>query len=139
MDQIQMTKLCTAEATLSVRMLGKMPTGTKIDISFSGTATGTYWEGERPIQGIDYTTSRQDGNLSLDILGTIGEGKELVSYRAYGVGVSESPTRIHPYEAVTFQTADPELEWLNRTVGVVVGTSSGPHLTLHIFAVKPPE
>jgi hypothetical protein len=118
------------------RMLGKMPAGVRIDFPFEGTATSPHWEGERPVNGIDYVTIRSDGHMDLDIRGTIGMKRETVAYRASGVSVVVSETEAHPQELITFQTGNEDLAWLNTAVGVGLGGGEAGDLTLEIYIIK---
>ena len=129
-------EFCTITATLRPRMLGKTPSGVRIDFAFEGTAEGTHWEGARPVSGVDYATVRGDGNLDLQIRGVIGEGRQTVSYQAFGVSIMKSKTEAIPQELLTFQTSDPDLSWLNTAVGVAVGQGEGLNLTLTVYVVK---
>ena len=124
------------KASMTPRMLGHTPAGTRIDFPFEGTATGPHWEGERPVRGIDYVTVRGDGNMDLDIHATIGEKRDTVSYRATGVSVAHEDRTASPQELITFQTGNEDLAWLNSTVGVGLGTG-GAQLDLTIYIVRP--
>ena len=74
-------EFCQITATMTPRMLGKMPQGARIDFPFEGTATSSHWEGERPVKGVDYVTVRLDGHMDLEIRATIGEKRETVAYQ----------------------------------------------------------
>jgi hypothetical protein len=128
---------CTVTASMKPRMLGKMPSGVRIDFPFEGTATSPHWEGERPVQGIDYVTVRGDGHMDLEIHGTIGAKRETVAYRATGVSVVVSDTEAHPQELITFQTGNEDLAWLNTAVGVGLGGGEAGALTLDIHIIRP--
>lgn len=127
---------CEIAATMSPRMLGKMPAGTRIDFPFEGTARSAHWEGERPVKGVDYVTVRSDGHMDLDIRATIGEKRETVAYRATGVSVALSPTEASPQELITFQTGNEDLAWLNTAVGVGLGGGEGGTISLTIYIVR---
>lgn len=129
-------EFCTIKATMTPRLLGNMPAGTRIDFPFEGTATSSHWEGERPVRGVDYVTVRGDGNMDLEIRGTIGEKRETVAYRATGVSVVHSQTSASPQELITFQTGHAELAWLNTVVGIGLGNGEGPELTLDVYVVR---
>ena len=129
-------EFCAIKATMQPRLLGNMPAGTRIDFAFEGTATSDHWEGERPVRGVDYVTIRGDGNMDLEIRGTIGEKRETVAYRASGVSVVHSQTSASPQELITFQTGNEDLAWLNAVVGVGLGKGDGPALDLRIFVVR---
>ena len=129
-------EFCTITAALRPRMLGKTPSGVRIDFAFEGSAVGPHWEGSRPVAGVDYATVRSDGNLDLDIRGVIGEGRKTVSYRAIGVSIMKSRTEAVPQELMTFETSDEDLSWLNTAVGVAVGQGEGLDLTLTVYIVK---
>lgn len=129
-------EFCTVKASMTPRMVGHTPAGTRIDFPFEGTATGPHWEGERPVRGVDYVTVRGDGNMDLDIHATIGEKRETVSYRATGVSVAHEDRTASPQELITFQTGSENLAWLNSAVGVGLGTG-GAQLDLTIYIVRP--
>jgi hypothetical protein len=129
-------EFCRISATMAPRMLGKMPSGTRIDFPFEGTATSSHWEGERPVRGVDYVTVRGDGHMDLDIRGTIGEKRETVAYRASGVSIVKSPTEALPQELITFQTGNEDLAWLNTAVGVALGQGEGPAITLTVYLIR---
>lgn len=129
-------EFCTIRATMAPRMIGRVPAGTRIDFPFSGTATGSHWEGERPVSGIDYVTVRQDGNMDLEIRGTIGEKRDTVGYRATGVSIAHEDNTASPQELITFQTGNADLDWLNSVVGVALG-HGGAELDLTLYIVRP--
>lgn len=126
-----LTNLCTIVVTLDVTPIGKVGTGLRIDVPFSGVATSSHWDGERPVEGVDYVTIGDDGIQHLDIRGRIGTGKEVVSYRAIGRGDAAGPM-----ELLTFETANDDLAHLNSTVAVAVGSVDGNQLTLEVAAVE---
>ena len=127
---------CTIKASMRPRMLGRMPSGTRIDFPFEGTATSPHWEGERPVQGVDYVTVRGDGNMNLDIRASIGAKRETVAYHATGVSVVVSETEAHPQELITFETGNEDLQWLNTAVGVGLGGGEAGDLSIDIYIVK---
>lgn len=127
---------CTIDAALKPRMIGDTPAGTRIDFPFEGTASGPHWEGERPVNGVDFVTVRSDGNMDLEIRGTIGAKRDIVSYRAIGVSVVKGPTEAHPRELLTFATGNEQLGWLNSCVGVALGSGVDGHLTLDVYIVR---
>ncbi len=130
-------EFCTIKATLDMNVIGKAPGGMRIDFSFSGTAIGPFWEGERPVQGVDYVTVRRDGHMDLDIHATIGEGRQQVAYRASGVSLAgEEQGTAYPQELVTFQTGDEDLAFLNERIGVAVGSGIGTELRLTMYLVN---
>lgn len=129
-------EFCTVKASMSPRMIGHTPAGTRIDFPFEGTATGPHWEGERPVRGIDYVVVRGDGNMDLEIHGTIGEKRESVSYRASGVSIAHEDRTASPQELITFQTGNEDLSWLNSVIGVGLG-HGGENLDLTIYIVRP--
>ncbi|HSL25143.1 MAG TPA: DUF3237 family protein [Acidimicrobiia bacterium] len=130
-------EFCTVKATMSPRMLGKMPQGTRIDFPFEGTAVSRHWEGERPVRGIDYVTVRADGHMDLEIRATIGEKRETVAYRGTGVSIAKSPTEATPQELITFQTGVEDLAWLNTSVGIGLGGGESGTIAITIYIVKP--
>lgn len=130
-------KFCTVEGDLGMNVIGKTPAGVRIDFPFEGIATGEHWEGERPVKGVDYVTVRADGNMDLDIHGTIGERKEAVSYRAIGVSIANEDQSADPKELVVFQTGNEELAWLNNEIAVAFGHGAAGKITLEIYLIKP--
>ena len=50
-------EFCTITAALRPRMLGKTPSGVRIDFAFEGSAVSPHWEGPRPVSGVDYAPS----------------------------------------------------------------------------------
>lgn len=129
-------EFCTIAATMSPRMIGHAPAGTRIDFPFEGTATGPHWEGARRVVGVDYVTVRGDGNMDLAIRGTIGEKRETVGYQATGVSIAHEDRTASPQELITFQTGNEDLAWLNSVVGVGLG-HGGTELELTIYIVRP--
>ncbi|HUO45826.1 MAG TPA: DUF3237 family protein [Acidimicrobiia bacterium] len=129
-------EFCQITATMAPRMLGKMPSGTRIDFPFEGTATSSHWEGERSVRGIDYVSVRSDGHMDLDIRATIGEKRETIAYRGSGVSIAVSPTAAHPQELITFQTGNEDLAWLNTAVGVGLGGGEGGNISLTIYVIR---
>ena len=130
-------KFCTVEATLNMNIIGKSPAGMRIDFPFEGTATSEHWEGERPVKGMDYVTVRSDGNMDLDIHGTIGEKREAVAYTATGVSIANEDQSADPKELIVFSTGNEDLAWLNNEVGVAFGHGAGGKITLDMYLIKP--
>lgn len=130
-------KFCTVEATLDMKIIGNTPAGMRIDFPFEGTASSDHWEGERPVKGMDYVTVRSDGNMVLDIHGTIGEKRETVSYTATGVSIANEDQSADPKELMVFSTGNEDLAWLNNEVGVALGHGAGGKITLDIYLIKP--
>ncbi len=130
-------EFCTIKASMTPRMLGNMPGGTRIDFPFEGTATSPHWDGERPVRGIDYVTVRGDGNMALDIRATIGEKRETIAYRGSGVSIVKSPTEAVPQELLTFETGNEDLAWLNSVVGVGLGGGEEGGLVVRLYIVRP--
>ncbi len=128
-------KFCTIEADMQMRVLGKSPAGMRIDFPFEGVATGPHWEGELPVRGVDYSTVRSDGNMDLDIRGVIGEKREAVAYRAYGVSTMNPDQSADINEIITFQTGNENLDWLNNRIGVAVGGGAAGKLKIDLFLV----
>lgn len=114
-----------------------MPLGTRIDFPFEGVATSEHWEGERQVLGVDYVTVRSDGNMDLEIRGTIGTKRDTVSYRAIGVSLGISKNEARPQELITFATGNEDLAWLNDVVAVGLGRGEGLDLSLAIYIVRP--
>jgi Protein of unknown function (DUF3237) len=130
-------KFCTVAADLGMNVIGKGPSGMRIDFPFEGTATSEHWEGGRPIRGIDYVTVRDDGNMTLDIHATIGEKREAISYRGIGVSMANEDRSADPRELIVFETGNEDLSWLNNEVAVAFGHGAGGKISLEIFLVKP--
>ena len=99
-------------------------------------ATSEHWEGEREVRGVDYVTLRPDGNMDLQIRGTIGSKRDTVAYQATGVSLGISKTEARPQELITFQTGNEELSWLNHVIGVGLGKGEGLDLSLTIYVVR---
>lgn len=126
-------EFCTIEASMSPRMVGRAPAGTRINFPFEGTATGPHWEGEWPVQGVDYVTVRSDNNMDLEIHATIGSKRETIGYRASGVSIVHEDRTASPQELITFHTGNEDLAWLNSAVGVGLGRGGESlHLTIYI-------
>ena len=130
-------KFCTVEADLGMNVIGKAPAGMRIDFPFSGTATSEHWDGERPVNGVDYVTVRGDGNMDLDIHATIGEKREAVSYKAVGVSIAHEDQSADPKELIVFQTGNDDLAWLNNEVAVAVGPGAPGQITQDIYQISP--
>ncbi len=133
----ELEHFCTIEADMKPRMIGTTPSGTRIDFPFEGEATGPHWEGSRPVRGTDHLTVRSDGNMDLEIHGTIGAKRDTVAYRATGVSIGVSPTEAHPQELLTFATGNEDLGWLNSCIGVALGKGVEGKLTLDVYIVRP--
>ena len=130
-------ELCTIEADLGMRVIGKAPAGMRIDFPFEGTARSSHWEGERPVRGVDYATVRPDGVMALDIRAVIGEKREALSYRGSGVSIPNPDRSADPKELITFETGASELAWLNNEIGVAFGRGGGGRLALSVYVVRP--
>jgi hypothetical protein len=130
-------KFCTVQADLGMNVIGKTPAGMRLDFPFKGTATSEHWEGERPVNGVDYVAVRADGNMVLDIHATIGEKRETVSYRAIGVSIANEDQSADPKELIVSETGNEDLAWLNNEVGVAFGHGAGGKITLDIYLIKP--
>jgi len=129
-------EFCQITATMTPRMLGKMPQGTRIDFPFEGRATSAHWEGERPVKGVDYVTVRSDSHMDLEIRATIGEKRETVAYQGMGVSIVKSATEAMPQELITFQTGNDDLAWLNTAVGVGWGHGEGGAISVTVYVVR---
>lgn len=130
-------KFCTVEADLGMNVIGKAPSGMRIDFPFEGVATSEHWDGERSVRGVDYVTVRSDGNMTLDIHAAIGEKRESVSYRAIGVSIANQDQSADPKELIVFETGNEDLAWLNDEVGVAFGHGAGGKITLDIYLIRP--
>jgi len=127
---------CTIAGSLRGRPVAAAPAGMRIDFSFEGTATSPYWEGERPVSGVDYVTMRSDGNMSLDIRAVIGEKRESIGYTATGVSISTSKTGARPRELVVFQASEGDMSWLNDEIAVCLGSIEDGVVSLEISIVR---
>lgn len=123
-----LTEFCKISAKLTFAPIGKLAGGMRVDLPFTGTATSSHWEGERPVTGIDYVTVRKDGSQELNIRGQIGSGKDVVAYTAAGRGDADGAR-----ELFLFETANDELAWLNNAVGVALGAAEGDALELTVY------
>lgn len=130
-------KFCTIEAELGMRVIGKTPGGMRIDFPFKGTATGSHWDGSRPVEGVDYATVRSDGNMELDIHAVIGEKREAFSYRGTGVSIANPDRSADPRELIMFETGNEDLAWLNNEIGVAFGHGEGGTITVEVYLAKP--
>lgn len=119
--------------TLHFTPIGNVSAGFRLDVPFEGVATSSHWEGERPVSGFDRITIGTDGVQNLDIAARIGAGKQTVGYRAIGRGTQDGG----PRELLVFETADPDLAWLNTAIGVAVGTLEENQLELTVYTVEP--
>jgi hypothetical protein len=128
---------CTIQAEMGRRIIGDAPSGMRIDFPFQGTATSRHWEGERPVDGVDFVTLRTDGNMDLDIHATIGEKRETVGYRGSGVSIVDPDGSAQPRELITFQTGNEDLAWLNNEVGVAFGKGEAGKLTVEVYLARP--
>ena len=132
-----MEEFCKIEADLGMNIVGMTPDGMRIDFPFKGMATSEHWEGERPVRGVDYTTVRSDGNMALDVHGTIGEKRDTISYTATGVSIANPDQSADPKELIVFQTGNEDFAWLNNEVGVAFGHGEGGKISLTIHLVRP--
>jgi hypothetical protein len=128
---------CTIQAEMGRRIVGDAPSGMRIDFPFQGTATSEHWEGERPVDGVDYVSLRSDGNMDLDIHATIGEKRETVGYRGSGVSIVSPDGSAEPRELITLQTGNEDLAWLNNEIGVALGKGEAGKLTVEVYLVRP--
>lgn len=129
-------EFCTISATMEFKMIGHVPAGTRLDVPFTGTATGPHWEGELPVTGVDYVTVRGDGHMSLDIHGRIGEGRGTIGYSATGVSINIEKGVAEPQELILFETGNEEFAHLNERVAVGLGRGEGANLTLTVYLVN---
>lgn len=129
-------EFCVIDAALDMNVIGHTPGGMRIDFPFHGSATSSHWSGERPVSGIDYVTVRSDGNMTLDIHGVIGAGREKIAYHATGVSIAGDARGVaYPRELMTFATGDPPFDHLNRSVGVALGEAADGRLALTVYLV----
>ncbi len=126
-----LTPFCSIDVELQFVPIGGVSTGMRLDVPFTGTATSSHWEGERPVSGVDYVNVGAEGVQTLDIRGRIGEGKQVVSYRAMGRGDGTGPL-----ELMIFDTADPDLGFLNGAIAVAIGSLEGTALHLDVSLVE---
>jgi hypothetical protein len=128
---------CTITAEMGRNIIGNTPAGMRIDFPFQGTATGPHWEGQRPVNGIDFVTVRSDGNMDLDIRATVGEKRETVAYRGSGVSIVNPDQSAEPRELLTFHTGNADLAWLNNEIGVAFGRGEAGKLSVEVYLVRP--
>ena len=128
----KLTEFAKINGTLNFTRIGNVSAGLRLDVPFEGTATSSHWEGERLAAGTDRVTVGADGTQSLEIVGRIGSGKEIVSYRAIGKGTAEGG----PKEVMTFETAVEDLAFLNTAVAVAIGNIEKNKLSLTIYLVE---
>ncbi len=130
-------EFCKITASLDMNVIGKTPSGMRIDFPFEGTATSSHWEDERPVKGVDYVTVRADGHMNLELHAVIGSGRAKVAYSATGVSLAgEEQGVAFPRELITFATADESLAFLNTAIAVGLGKGVGEALDLTIYLVK---
>ncbi len=130
-------QFCTVSGDLGMNVIGQTPNGMRIDFPFTGTATSSHWDGERPVSGVDYVTVRADGNMELDIHGVIGEKREKVAYAAIGVSIANPDGSADPKELIRFHTANEDLAWLNDEIAVAFGHGAAGKIRLEIFLIRP--
>jgi hypothetical protein len=128
---------CTITAEMGRNIIGNTPAGMRIDFPFQGTATGPHWEGQRPVNGIDFVTVRSDGNMDLDIRATVGEKRETVAYRGSGVSIVNPDQSAEPRELLTFHTGNADLAWLNNEIGVAFGRGEAGKVSVEVYLVRP--
>ena len=128
----KLTEFAKITGKLNFTPIGNVSAGFRLDVPFEGTATSSHWEGERPAAGTDRVTVGADGTQSLEIVGRIGSGKEVVSYRAIGRGTAEGG----PREVMTFETAVEDLSFLNTAIAVAIGDIEKNKLSLTIYLVE---
>lgn len=133
----QLELFCTVDATMGMNVIGRTPSGMRLDFPFEGVATGPHWEGERPVKGVDYVVVREDGNMALDIHAVLGEKGESVSYKGSGISIANPDRSADPKELITFETANETLSWLNNEVAVAFGHGESGKLTVEIYLVRP--
>jgi len=104
----------------------------------------------RVISGSDWLLLRNDGVLEIDARLTIetSEGgivtMRYVGFRhgpkdvldRLGRGEDVDPDTYYFRTVPSFESADPELDWLNRTVLVATGTRSATGPTYYVYAVR---
>lgn len=127
---------CTVSVSFEMKIIGPTPGGMRADVPFTGVATGPHWEGEWPVQGVDYVTIRSDNNLALDMRATIGEGRDVIAYRGNGISIRLDEKTAEPYELLTFETASEKFSWLNTCIAVGLGRGVGLDLTVDFYLVR---
>ncbi len=103
----------SVDFTLEFNSIGKTARGVRLNVPFSGTATSSLWEGERPVSGVDYLTVGSDG---------------VVAYSATGRSDGHGPM-----EVFTFETANAALGDLNGAVAVAFGSQDKNKLHLDVY------
>jgi hypothetical protein len=130
-------EFCEISATMEFNMVGKTPSGLRIDVPFAGVATSKHWEGERAVNGTDHVLIRKDGNAVLDIRARIGEGRDVIWYSATGISrQGDRQGLLYPQELILFETGSEDFAYLNITVGVATGAADGGSLELTVYLVE---
>ncbi|MCP3857316.1 MAG: DUF3237 domain-containing protein [Actinomycetia bacterium] len=115
--------LMSVEVTLEFNSIGKTARGMRLNVPFSGTATSSLWEGERPVSGVDYLTVGSDGVPALDIRATVGEGEDVVAYSATGRSDGDGPMEVFTFETAGEALGDPS-HWWSSSVMLVIHCES---------------
>lgn len=118
----------TVNVTLQFVPLGDPPFGTRLDVPFTGTATSSLWDGELPVDGVDYITIGKGGLGALNIRARVGSGEDTVAYEAKGRMGPDGIT-----ELITFETASEKFADFNTKVAVAFGTQDKNKLTLEVY------
>lgn len=138
-------------AVAAPRSLGRTPSGERriVDI-VGGEVTGPRLAGRILPGGADWQIVRDDGTAVLEARYTIEAADGALIYvRNFGYrhgppellmriarGEDVDPARYYFRAAPVFETAAPELEWLNRTVAVCTGVRTRERVILDFYAVK---
>lgn len=138
-------------AVAAPRSLGRTPLGERriIDI-VGGEVSGPKLSGRILPGGADWQIIRDDGTAVLEARYTIeAEDRSLVYVQNFGYrhGPPDLLMRVARGEEVdpglyyfratpTFETAAPELEWLNRTIVICTGVRTRDRVILDFYAVR---
>ncbi|MFO1361175.1 MAG: DUF3237 domain-containing protein [Burkholderiales bacterium] len=138
-------------AVAAPRSLGRTPAGERriIDI-VGGEVSGPRLSGRILPGGADWQILRDDGTAVLEARYTIeAADRSLVYVRNFGFrhgppdllmrigrGEEVDPALYYFRGAPAFETAAPELAWLNRTVTVCSGVRTRDRVILDFYAVK---
>ncbi|MCP4086572.1 MAG: DUF3237 domain-containing protein [Actinomycetia bacterium] len=100
--------LMSVDFTLEFNSIGKTARGVRLNVPFSGTATSSLWEGERPVSGVDYLTVGSDG---------------VVAYSATGRSDGHGPMEVFTFETAGEALGDPS-HWWSSSVMLVIHCES---------------
>jgi len=106
---------------LPLVLIGTVPEGTRVDVPFTGEASGPSIHGK--VDGVDYVLFRPDGIGVIHVHGVItADGGDLISVEVSGFLTAIPEGRYAIKGTVTYQTGSKEFGWLNSTQGVEEGS-----------------